>query len=220
VLQACSVTLLEGGWFLTASHCLEPIPYWTTERFPGSTVKVTFDPTISETGTFFAIADYTIHPLYGLPAASDAHDVGLIELETWPSVTPAELPVAGLLDELKADHVLKDTLFTTVGYGTIRDTQQGGFANILDNLDRNVAVQGFHSLTKAWVRLPMTASTGDGGTCYGDSGGPHFVWLDGEETSIVASITVTGDAPCKALDTTYRVDTVSTLAFLAETMDS
>lgn len=220
VLQACSGTLLAEGWFLTASHCLDPIEYWETERFPGSTVKVTFDPTITTSGTFYAIDEYYIHPLYRLPAASDAHDVGLIKLDTWPSATPAELPDAGLLDGLKADHLLKDTLFTTVGYGTVRDTQQGAFASILDNLDRNVAVQGFHSLTKAWVRLPMTASTGDGGTCYGDSGGPHFIWLDGVETNIVASITVTGDAPCKALDTTYRMDTEATLAFLDGIMNS
>ena len=219
VLQACSGTLLAEGWFLTASHCLDPIEYWTTERFPGSEVKVTFDPTITTSGTFYAIDDYYIHPLYGLPAASDAHDVGLIKLATTPTITPAQLPDAGLLDDLKADHLLKDTTFTTVGYGTVRETQQGAFASILDNLDRNQADQGFHARTKAWLNLPMTSATGDGGTCYGDSGGPHFIWLDGVETDIVASITVTGDAPCKALDKTYRIDTEEVLWFLNEIMD-
>ncbi len=60
----------------------------------------------------------------------------------------------------------------------------------------------------------MTPATGDGGTCYGDSGGPHFIWIDGVETNIVASITVTGDAQCKALDTTYRMDTEAARDFL------
>jgi secreted trypsin-like serine protease len=220
LLQACSGTLLEGGWFLTASHCLAPIEYWTTERFPGSEVKVTFDPTIDGSALLYSIDEYYVHPMYGLPAASDTHDVGLIKLATTPLITPASLPDEGLLDNLKDERLLKDTLFTTVGYGTVRETQQGAFASILDNVDRNVAVQGFHSLTKAWARLPMTPATGDGGTCYGDSGGPHFIWLEGEETDIVATITVTGDAPCKALDTTYRIDTGTTLEFLAETMGS
>ncbi len=105
------------------------------DRFPGSDVKVTFDPTIADvtSGTFYAIDEYYIHPMYGLPAASDAHDVGLIKLDETPGLPTAQLPEAGLLDGLKADHLLKDTLFTTVGYGTVRDTQQGGPASILDN---------------------------------------------------------------------------------------
>ncbi|MFZ0534343.1 MAG: hypothetical protein WAM09_14295 [Anaerolineales bacterium] len=62
----------------------------------------------------------------------------------------------------------------------------------------------------------MNQATGNGGTCYGDSGGPHFIHIDGLETNIVASITVTGDAQCKASDKTYRIDTESALSFLAE----
>ena len=62
----------------------------------------------------------------------------------------------------------------------------------------------------------MTQATGNGGTCYGDSGGPHFIHLNGEETNIVVSITVGGDAPCKASDKTYRMDTQSARDFLGE----
>jgi secreted trypsin-like serine protease len=214
--QFCSGTLLDGGLFLTASHCLADWEYFEQVRFPGSTFVVTFDPTIASGGTFYAASAHHVHPEYGMPRSNDAHDVGLIELDGTSSLATAQLPTAGMLDKLKADHVLKDTTFTTVGYGTVRDTQKGAFASILDNLDRNKADQGFHSLTKAWLNLPMTPSTGDGGTCYGDSGGPHFIWLDGQETNIVASITVGGDAPCKALDKTYRMDTESARDFLGQ----
>jgi secreted trypsin-like serine protease len=48
-------------------------------------------------------------------------------------------------------------------------------------------------------------SIGDGGTCYGDSGGPHF--LGGVESNLIVSVTVTGDAMCRASDKTYRIDT-------------
>jgi secreted trypsin-like serine protease len=65
----------------------------------------------------------------------------------------------------------------------------------------------------------MNVSTGNGGTCYGDSGGPHFIHLDGVETNIVVSVTVTGDAPCKASDKTYRVDTESARSFLSNFVD-
>jgi hypothetical protein len=61
----------------------------------------------------------------------------------------------------------------------------------------------------------MNLATGNGGTCYGDSGGPHFIHLNGIETDIVALITVTGDAVCKATDKDYRMDTESARTFLS-----
>jgi hypothetical protein len=41
----------------------------------------------------------------------------------------------------------------------------------------------------------MNEATGDAGTCYGDSGGPHF--LGGETSNLIVSITLTGDADVK-----------------------
>jgi hypothetical protein len=143
----------------------------------------------------------------------------VIVLDRSPGITPAALPTAGLLDELKDAHILKDTRFTAVGYGTIRITNTTGPQGILDNMDRNRVEQGFHSLTKAWLNLPMTLPTGDGGPCYGDSGGPNFIHLDGVETNIVVSITITGDSPCVALDKTYRTDTAAAREFLSAFVD-
>jgi secreted trypsin-like serine protease len=221
LFQWCSGTLIAEDVFLTASHCTAPLD-GVLEEFPGAAVLVTFDPTISESGTFFTGTWHT-NPNYngfqGQFGASDPGDVAVIVLDEAPGITPARLPTAGMLDELKANHVLKDTRFTAVGYGTVRDTNQTGFQAILDNLDRNRVEQGFDSLTKAWLTMPMTLSTGDGGTCYGDSGGPHFIHLDGVETNIIVSVTVTGDAPCKASDKTYRMDTESARSFLAGFVD-
>ncbi len=75
------------------------------------------------------------------------------------------------------------------------------------------------ALTPAWLTISMNPSTGSGGSCYGDSGGPHFIHLDGVETNIVAAVTVIGDAPCKATDVTYRTDTESARNFLADYVD-
>lgn len=221
LFQSCSGTLIAEDVFLTASHCTVGLD-GLLEAFPGTQVLVTFDPTISEGGTFFT-GEWFTNPDYngfqGKGGSSDPGDVAVIVLDAAPGITPASLPAAGMLDQLKADHVLKDTRFTAVGYGTIRETNRTGFQGILDNLDRNRAEQGYHSLTKAWLTLPMTPSNGNGGTCYGDSGGPHFIHLDGVETDIVASITVLGDAPCKASDKTYRMDTDSARNFLNDFVD-
>ena len=221
LFQWCSGTLIAEDVFLTASHCTIGLD-GLLANIPGAQVLVTFDPTISESGTFFT-GQWVTNPNYngfqGPGGASDPGDVAVILLDQSPGIQPASLPPAGLLDELKASHTLKNTRFTAVGYGTVRLVKTTGFQGILDNLDRNQVEQGFLSLTKAWLTLPMTQSTGNGGTCYGDSGGPHFIHLDGVETDIVASITVTGDAPCVATDKTYRMDTEPARSFLADYVD-
>lgn len=217
LFQWCSGTLISEDVFLTASHCTFGVDELLTAN-PGWEMLVTFDPVISENGTFFTGTLFT-NPNYnnfsGQYGISDPGDIAVIVLDEAPGITPASLPTAGLLDELKSSHILKDTLFTAVGYGSIRETKRNGFEGILDNLDRNRVEQSFLSLTDAWLTLSMNISTGDGGTCYGDSGGPHFIHLDGVETDMVASITVTGDATCKATDKTYRVDTEPAREFLS-----
>jgi hypothetical protein len=221
VFQWCSGTLIADDVFLTASHCTDPLPD-LLDGIPGGEVLVTFDPVIDESGTFFtgtAVTNPGYNGFSGQGGASDPGDIAVFLLDDSPGIAPAQLPEAGLLDELKAAGVLKETRFTAVGYGTIRVSNQGGWQGILDNVDRNQVEQGFHSLTKAWLTMPMTPSTGDGGTCFGDSGGPHFIHLDGEETNIVVSLTVTGDAQCKASDKTYRTDTASARDFLDEYVD-
>jgi secreted trypsin-like serine protease len=61
----------------------------------------------------------------------------------------------------------------------------------------------------------MNASTGSGDTCFGDSGGPHFLG----SSNLVVSITVTGDRFCRASDVTYRTDRASARAFLDDFVD-
>lgn len=219
--QWCSGTLIDENVFLTASHCTAPVDFYL-ELYPGSEMLVTFDPTISENSTYYTAAWHTnpnFNGFSGQYGASDPGDVAVGVLDQSPGIAPARLPAAGMLDELKAEHTLKDTLFTAVGYGTIRETNRTGFQAILDNVDRNRVDQEFLSLTNAWMTLSMNLATDNGGTCYGDSGGPHFIHLDGAETDIVASITVTGDAPCKATDKTYRMDTESARSFLGNYVD-
>jgi hypothetical protein len=217
LFQVCSGTLIDENVFLTASHCTDFLDGFLAAN-PGSELLVTFDPSIEAGGTFFTGQWFT-NPNYngfqGQGGSSDPGDIAVIVLDEAPGITPAQLPTAGLLDQLKASHVLKDTRFTAVGYGTVRLTNRTGFDAILDNLDRNRVEQGYLSLSNAWLKLSMNLSTGNGGTCYGDSGGPHFIHLNGSETNIVVSLTVTGDAPCKASDKTYRTDTPAARAFLS-----
>jgi hypothetical protein len=218
LVQWCSGTLIADNVFLTAAHCTDPLDS-ILANFPGAQVLVTFDPTIDPGGTFYTgnwIEHHDYNAFQGQYGISDPRDVAVIILDQSTGITPASLPTAGLLDELRAAQKLRHTRFTAVGYGTIRETHQGAFDSILANLDRNRAEQGFFSLTQAWLTLPMLPMVDSGGTCYGDSGGPHFIHLNGIETDIIASITVTGDAVCKATDKTYRMDTPVVREFLGQ----
>jgi secreted trypsin-like serine protease len=209
----CSGTLVGSDVYLTAGHCTAFLESVGIEQ-----VWVTFEPDYDEDaerprglipGTFVT------HPEFGFSGpggASDPHDMAVVLLERSARTSPATLPTLGLLDDLRAQGELQDATFTAVGYGTVRDDKTGGpHAFSFDGI-RRFALQSFSALEPAWLKLSQQPSTGDGGTCFGDSGGPHF--LGGVESNLLVSITVTGDAMCRASDKTYRLDTAAARDFL------
>jgi hypothetical protein len=103
-------------------------------------------------------------------------------------------------------------MFTSVGYGAYEVTNEPGGHQYLYNDVRMVATGTLNAVNKSWLRISMNPATGNGGTCYGDSGGPNF--LGG--TDVVAAITITGDAVCRATNVVYRLDTESARAFLGQ----
>lgn len=202
----CSGTLISPTVFLTAAHC---IVYLESLGIAPHDVWVSFDPVFSPTAKLLR-GTFHRDPLYGTAPASDAHDIAVVVLDKAVRITPALLPTAGLLDQMKAD--LSSQTFTAVGYGSVRDSQQGGPAGLFGGGERRYVTQSSNALNATWLRLSMNPATGNGGTCYGDSGGPHF--LGGPDSDLVVSLTVTGDAVCKSTDTTYRIDTPSARDFL------
>jgi Trypsin len=180
--------------YLTAAHCTA---FLESEGI--AQVWVTFAPAYDEDATSLSglfAGTYVTHPEFGSGGASDTHDIAVVLLERSPGITPAVLPAAGLLDRLKASHQLRDRTFTAVGYGTVREDKTGGpHAFFFDGI-RRYALQSALNLEQAWLLLFMNPSTGSGGGCFGDSGGPHF--LGGVRSNLLVSITITGDAMCRA----------------------
>ncbi|KAF2415462.1 hypothetical protein B2K11_19940 [Microbacterium sp. B35-30] len=207
----CSGTLISANVFLTVAHCVDVLervgqPYWVS--FATMYDEDASAPTGLITGTAIK------HPLWGSGGQADTHDIAVILLDSSPGITPAELPTAGLLDELKASGQLRSQTFTTVGYGSVRTDKTGG-PNTNEGRDgvRRYALQSFQSLRPNALELSQNPSTGDGGICAGDSGGPHF--LGGVDSNLVVSTTVRTDRWCRATNQTYRLDTQSARDFLA-----
>jgi hypothetical protein len=204
--RVCSGTLVAPRVFLTAAHCEVQ-----SEGVPADEVWVSFEPEYVHGVSTLYHGTFVINPEYtgfkGQGGFSDPHDLAVIRLDEAPPLTPAVLPTAGFL----SSRDLQDQRFTAVGYGRTRVDKTKGPNNIVNQSVRNVASQGFLSLQKSWLKLSMNPSKGDGGACFGDSGGPHFLG----DTNLIVSTTVTGDSVCRATDTTYRLDTDSARRFLA-----
>lgn len=192
----CSGTLISPTVFITAAHCDEGTPR----------VRVTFDPAFQAGDQTFAGTFYK-DPAYG-HSNSDPHDIAVVVLDKpVKGITPALLPKAGSLSGLTGSQQ-----FTSVGYGAYEVTNQPGGHRFLYNDVRGVATGTLNAINPAWLRISMNPSTGNGGTCYGDSGGPNFLGA----TNILAATTITGDAVCRSTNVTYRLDTESARAFLRQ----
>jgi secreted trypsin-like serine protease len=191
----CSGTLVAPTVFLTAAHCAED----------NGPAVVTFDTAYVAGGRAYS-GTFHVDPLYPGPQ-SDTHDIAVVVLdEAVTGITPARLPAAGSLSALPSNQRI-----TSVGYGAYEVTNQPGGHRFLYDDVRMVATGTLNATTKAWLRVSMNPALGNGGTCFGDSGGPNFLGT----TDIVAGITITGDSVCRATNVDYRLDTASARAFLA-----
>jgi hypothetical protein len=219
IFPICSGTMITTNVFLTASHCTA---YFNQNLLPiGWTAYVSLDQSIpfgnlTNSKTRLIVVTHVVTNPNFNQSQSDSGDIGaLILANNLRGVTPATLPHCGLFDELVAQNGLKEAVFTPVGYGLQNRVVGGGvpFFQDLNPIPRMYAFSSFNSLNGGYIRLSQNPSTGNGGTCYGDSGGPNFFSLNGQQ--LTGAITITGDTVCRSTNVDYRLDTASAQAFLA-----
>ncbi|GAA1803308.1 hypothetical protein GCM10009835_22770 [Planosporangium flavigriseum] len=228
VRWVCSGTMISRDVFLTAAHCTTDWPagikfYVSLDQ----NTQAAIDASNKLGGTPEQIAQRVAvegspHWDAAYPGNSaDAHDIAVItfdkaqaaELAKRWTFTPAQLPRDNQLSEL-GSRALDAAQWQVMGYGTQEavngpggQTHPGGGVRMKATLD-------FNALNKTWVRLAMNESRDLGGACYGDSGGPNFVTLDGK--LVLAGTTITGDSPCYATNVAYRTDSDSARNFLKQ----
>jgi V8-like Glu-specific endopeptidase len=197
--EECTGTLISPTVFLTAAHCDEGV----------SRVAVTFDTSYSAPKGTTYWGTWHADPAYN-QAQGDPHDIAVVVLDkAVKGIEPALLPKADSLAGLTGAQQ-----FTSVGYGA-QSVSSGPGGHTFNYADiRYVATGTLNSETQTWLRVSQNASTGNGGTCYGDSGGPNFLGAGATETRIVAGTTITGDFYCRSTNVDFRLDTPAARAFL------
>jgi hypothetical protein len=205
----CTGSLIAPTVFVTAAHCVVGPD---TPR--GTQFYVSFAPDLLARGVkIIKATGYTFDPLCGHDMAN-LHDLAVIFLpaSATKGIAPLQLPTAGELDRLAAQGGLSKTLFVNVGYGT--SASRTGPPSFPWDGKRNMSKSEFMGLQPTWLGLLMNESaTGEGGDCYGDSGGPKFI--DGNPNKIYATVT-TGDFPCRATTWDWRLDTPEARTFLGQ----
>lgn len=206
-----SGSLLSSREFLTAGHVTAGL---TAAGLSPGQVSVSFDEQVSlspelviSTAHPVAVTGWVTHPGWWCNAAICRNDVGVIHLAEDVDLTPIDLPAVGFLDAQAARGELRGHAFVNVGYG-------------FNSLDRS-----FNSPKRnlTWEQRRMASSTEFmaltpnnlqqlGGTCFGDSGGPHF--YGGDYPNLVVAVTSTGDPTCTALEASQRLDTQAVHDFL------
>jgi hypothetical protein len=200
----CSGTLISPTVFVTAAHCGDP---------GQSTARVSFASQYHD-GDQVYVGQWVPDPLYPGPQ-SDPHDIAVVVFATPVSgISPATLPPAGLLDQMKVDGTLRTARFTSVGYGSLAPVNGPGGKTYIYTDTRNAASGTDNTLTDVWLKLSQNPSTGNGGTCYGDSGGPNF--LGDASSSLLVANTIGGDTACRSTNVDYRLDTPQARAFLSQ----
>jgi secreted trypsin-like serine protease len=198
----CTGTLISPTVFLTAAHCGED----------GQRTAMVSFASRYRLGEGVYIGRYAADPAY--TGKAEGHDIAVVVFDTpIPGIRPARLPAAGLLDRLEADGTLARSSFTPVGYGSALPTDHGRRMHYSDT--RNRTSISFGSLSRSWLKLSLDAEKKDGGTCFGDSGGPNF--LGGPTSDLLVATTVSGDDnACKAANLDYRLDSRAARAFLGK----
>jgi hypothetical protein len=219
----CSGALIAPDVVLTAGHCTDGAAaarIWFYEDMTYDNVPYPLYPFGGLGSGAIEGTAYT-NPKYrsdenpygggnGLPAFS-YRDVGIVVLdEPVYDVGFAELPYAGLVDELK-----NKAAVDLVGYGVQYQAQIPG--NELPQpppyyrwtgprvrlYAPSEKVSGKFVFSPEYIRLSMNPGGGTGGTCFGDSGGPDL--MGGTDTVLSVNSFVT-NVNCTGVGYSSRVD--------------
>ncbi len=223
----CSGTLISPTVFLTAGHCTHALKHYYQMGIINSVyVSFSFAPMEKGAELLEVPIDFQnniiTHPDY--KPQTNRPDVGLLILEhplRGRRITPATLAQIGFLDQLQIQGLLRNSdskaaKFTVVGYGGSLTWPPP----VIYYPDiRQFTESEFQELSREWLRLSQNNALDNGGSCYGDSGGPIF-WEEPDGSLILVAVTSWGDAQCVSASFTYRIDISGSRDFIDANLPS
>ena len=220
--QVCSGTLIDERAFLTAGHCTFFLSQMIAAGDLGiENIKVSFDPLDSTApASLWDVQRLVTHPDFKAVTAFAIADVGVVILARSPRLAPAHLAPVGYLDLLQKEGQLQRAgalaSFTVVGYGAqlVWPPPQLDF----DPTGRYFTDAVFQSLTSRWIQLNQNPVVGNGGICFGDSGGPTFWTAPDGQRLLVGVNSWVGAVSCNSNGYSYRVDLSETRSFIDQVL--
>lgn len=243
----CTGTLIDADTVVTAGHCtyavgdggevtVDPLSGGTDVWFsvseapdysilPSSATFVpdgnaeryaTWSRLLDRSRTWYEAESTFTHPEY-VDSAFLLHDLGVVQLSEPIHLSEyATLPEANYLDGYYSKTAKQRALFESVGYGLEDSGPKFSFGgDTRRKADRRlISFEGAYGYKNIAVKF----SHNDGGTCFGDSGGPTFdiSTPELEEQNLIVAVTSFGmNYNCNASGS-YRVDQPDDIAFLAQ----
>ena len=179
----CTGTLVTSNVVVTAAHCLEGFS-------SASQLQFFFGNNANNvsSGSLVSVSDMLAHPQYD--DYEVVNDIAVLRLSSSPNVQP----IPFMTQSMESGFVGRETLL--VGYGA-RDIQT------------EVAGERY----SVWIPITEVASTtftyshASRNTCFGDSGGPALIEVNGQTRLI--GVTSWGDDYCQEFGVNTRVDAYS-----------